>query len=161
MGTIKSGIGKLGFLSLFILILTIISCDSNKTFEGIHKRAVCRHMKVYQKGIATYYGKGFEYRHTASGQIYRKESFTAAHRTLPLGSIIRVKNLENNREVIILVNDRGPVKKTLAIDLSQVAAIHLNMIHKGSAPVEIEVLSSSPNPMKKIFDVYRNLPYCR
>jgi len=157
MGRIKSTIRKFGYIILGFLLITILSCDNtiNQT------KQTCTHKKVYQIGIATYYGKGFEYRHTTSGHIFRKEEYTAAHRSLPLGSIIRVKNLENDREVIVLVNDRGPVKKSLILDLSQIAAIHLNMIHKGSAKVEIQVLSEAKNPMKKIFDVYKNIAYCR
>ncbi len=147
----------LSFVSIFGLFLLFSAC--RETTPELPEK-YCRWRKIYQRGVSTYYGKQFDYRLTSSGQVFRKEKFTAAHRELPLGTIIRVRNLENLREVVVLVNDRGPVKKTLILDLSKAAAIHLDMVRKGSAKVEIEVLSNAKNPLKKIFETYRNLPYC-
>ena len=83
--------------------------------------------------------------------------FTAAHRTLPLGSLIRVTNVNNNRSVIVLVNDRGPVNKKLILDLSKISASNLDIIRKGSGRVEIELLASTANPLEKIFNTYKNI----
>lgn len=113
--------------------------------------------KIYQSGVATWYGPGFNNQTTSSGQKYDMFDFTAAHRTLPLGSIIRVKNIDNNRFTIVRVNDRGPVNQKLILDLSKVAASNIDLIRKGSARVDVEVLSASANPLKKIFETYKNL----
>ena len=83
--------------------------------------------------------------------------FTAAHLTIPLQTIIRVTNINNNRTVIIRVNDRGPVNTNLILDLSKIAANNLDIPRKGSGKIEIEILGQGDNPMKKIFDVYRNM----
>ncbi len=120
-------------------------------------RKIHTHRKIYQKGISTWYGPGFVGRKTSSGEIYDMYLFTAAHRTLPLQSIIRVTNVRNKRSVVIRVNDRGPMNQSLILDLSKIAANNLDIPRKGSGKIEIEVLSWSKNPMKKIFDIYRNL----
>lgn len=142
------------FISI-VLIFFLWSCSaslSDDMQQDVHTKKM-----IYQKGIATWYGPGFDGRKTSSGQIYDMYKFTAAHRTLPLGSIIRLTNLENNREVILLVNDRGPVNKRLILDLSKIAASNLDIVRKGSGNVEIEVLSSSSNPLQKIFETYKNI----
>lgn len=138
------------------LVLFLFSCSNEiGNLHSIEKVQTPR--KIYQKGISTWYGPGFNGRKTSSGEKYDMYLFTAAHRELPLKSIIRVKNLNNNRTVVIRVNDRGPVNKKLILDLSKIAANNLDIPRKGSGKVEIEVLSSSKNPMKKVFDVFRNL----
>jgi rare lipoprotein A len=115
---------------------------------------------IYQKGVATWYGPGFSDRKTSSGNEFDMFQFTAAHRELPLGTIIRVKNLENERCVVVLVNDRGPMNEKLILDLSKIAASNIDIIRKGSGKVDIEVLSDSENPLEKIFFVYKNLGNC-
>ncbi len=142
-------------LVLIFTIIFLFACDvSQSELSPVQVEA---HRIVYQRGIATWYGPGFNGRKTSSGQIYDMYKFTAAHRTLPLGSIIRVTNVENGRQVILLVNDRGPVNKKLILDLSKIAANNLDIGRKGSGKVEIEVLSSSSNPLQKIFETYKNL----
>lgn len=142
-------------LVLIITITFLFACDvSQSELSPVQVEA---HRVVYQRGIATWYGPGFNGRKTSSGQIYDMYKFTAAHRTLPLGSIIRVTNVENGRQVILLVNDRGPVNQKLILDLSKIAANNLDIVRKGSGKVEIEVLSSSSNPLQKIFETYKNL----
>lgn len=93
-----------------------------------------------QRGIASYYSKGFEGRKTANGEIYRGETLTAAHRTLPFGTKVRVKNLRNGREVIVRINNRGPFIKKRIVDLSKRAAREVGMLKSGVVPVELEVL---------------------
>ncbi len=113
--------------------------------------------KIYQKGYSTWYGPGFHNRLTASGERYNMYAYTAAHRTLPLQTIIKVKNVKNGLWTVVRINDRGPVKKTLILDLSKIAAIDLQITQHGSALVYIQILSKSSNPMQKIFQVYAKL----
>ncbi|MFH1049519.1 MAG: septal ring lytic transglycosylase RlpA family protein [bacterium] len=91
-------------------------------------------------GVCSYYADKFHGKKTASGEIFDQEDFTAAHRTLPFGTKVLVTNLENNRSVIVRVNDRGPFKKNRLIDLSRAAAEELDMIKSGIVEVEIRIL---------------------
>ncbi|WP_232516820.1 septal ring lytic transglycosylase RlpA family protein [Ursidibacter maritimus] len=93
-----------------------------------------------QVGTASYYAGKFHGRKTASGEIYNKNGFTAAHKTLALGSYALVTNLRNGRKVIVRINDRGPFSHSRVIDLSMGAAREIGMIHSGVAKVRIEAL---------------------
>lgn len=95
-----------------------------------------------QKGKASYYADRFEGKPTASGAIYQHNKMTAAHKTLPFGSKVKVTNLSNKREVIVLVNDRGPFVKGRIIDVSKSAAEQLGFVRQGIADVSIEVLDT-------------------
>lgn len=97
-----------------------------------------------KKGIASWYGTKFHKERTSSGEAYDMYALTAAHKTLPLPTYVRVKNLENGREIIVKVNDRGPFHEDRLIDLSYGAAVKLDLLPKGTASVEIEALSSAP-----------------
>ena len=93
-----------------------------------------------EEGLASWYGHPYHGRPTASGEIYNMYDFTAAHRTLPFGTRVRVHNLENGRTVDVRINDRGPYGKGRIIDLSEAAAKQLDMIDAGVAPVTLEVV---------------------
>jgi peptidoglycan lytic transglycosylase len=93
-----------------------------------------------EKGEATYYADSLAGNATASGEPYRPESFTAAHRTLPFGTILRVKRTDNGRVTYVKVNDRGPFGVGRVIDLSRAAARELDMLRSGVVPVRVEVL---------------------
>ena len=95
----------------------------------------------YQIGIASWYGREFQGRLTASGEPFDMNKYTAAHRTLPFGSVILVTNLENGKKIQCIVNDRGPFKKNRILDVSYKAAKDLDMLTKGEAKVGITVLS--------------------
>ena len=97
-------------------------------------------MHPYLEGIASWYGPGFHGKDTANGETYNQNDLTAAHPTLPLGTVIKVRNLENNRVLGVRVNDRGPYAKGRILDLSKAAARRLGMLQKGTAPVRIEVM---------------------
>ena len=90
-----------------------------------------------ERGIASWYGPDFHGGNTSSGERYDMYAMTAAHKTLPLPSYVRVTNLANGRSVVVRVNDRGPFKKGRVIDLSYVAAAKLDMIRDGTATVEV------------------------
>ncbi|WP_113661906.1 septal ring lytic transglycosylase RlpA family protein [Pedobacter nanyangensis] len=87
--------------------------------------------------FTTYYAKKFEGRKTTSGERYRAKKFTAAHRTLPFGTIITVRNLHTGKSVQVRVNDRGPFSKKFALDISQAAAKEIGIYRLGYARVEI------------------------
>ncbi|HAI59812.1 MAG TPA: septal ring lytic transglycosylase RlpA family lipoprotein [Xanthomonadaceae bacterium] len=93
-----------------------------------------------ERGIASWYGYKFHGRHTSSRERYDMCAFTAAHRTLPLPTYVRVTNLENDRSVIVRVNDRGPFHEGRIIDLSYAAATRLDMKQAGTARVEVRTL---------------------
>ena len=94
-----------------------------------------------QHGIASYYGPGFEGRETASGRIFDSSEMVAAHRTLPLGTRVRVTNLENKRSVVLRIIDRGPyVGRETIIDVSKGAARRLGFIRDGRVRVRVDVL---------------------
>jgi 3D (Asp-Asp-Asp) domain-containing protein len=93
-----------------------------------------------QRGEASWYGDAFHGKLTASGEIYDQHEFTAAHRMLPLGTLVRVTNARNGRSVDVVINDRGPFIAGRIIDLSFAAAKRLGIIHGGTAPVFLEVL---------------------
>ena len=94
------------------------------------------------KGLASWYGKRFHGRKTASGERFDMHALTAAHRTLPLGSKVRVTNTANGKSVVVKINDRGPFHdpKRRIIDLSYAAASKLNIVAQGTAPVRVERL---------------------
>jgi len=94
------------------------------------------------QGEASYYGRELQGNRTASGERFDAEGLTAAHRTLPLGTKLRVTNLANGRSVIVRVNDRGPFVHSRLIDVSLGAARQINMIGTGRARVKLEVVRS-------------------
>lgn len=95
-----------------------------------------------ETGIASWYGPGFHGRHTANGETYDMNLMTAAHRTLPMPSMVRVTNLENGRSVVVRVNDRGPFANNRIIDMSRRGAEELGFIQQGTAHVRVEILAA-------------------
>jgi rare lipoprotein A len=95
----------------------------------------------HQAGRASWYGRFFHGRRTANGERYDMHALTAAHKTLPLGSYVRVTNPDTSRSVVVRINDRGPYVRSRVIDLSYAAAKAIGMQHLGTARVKIEGLS--------------------
>ncbi|HZX74443.1 MAG TPA: septal ring lytic transglycosylase RlpA family protein [Cyclobacteriaceae bacterium] len=112
----------------YLLLLLIIS--STTSFAQI------------QTGKASFYADKFEGSPTASGEKYKHSRLTAAHKTLPFGTVVRVKNLANNETVDVVVNDRGPYVDGRVIDLSKSAAEKLGFLNKGLADVEVTVIDA-------------------
>lgn len=102
-----------------------------------------------ETGMASWYGDDFHNKRTANGETYNMNAITAAHRTLPLPSIVRVTNLENGRSIIARVNDRGPYVKNRIIDVSQKGAEMLGYKNKGIAKVKVEVLAEESKAIKE------------
>jgi len=95
-----------------------------------------------QRGIASWYGEDFHGRQTSNGETYDMYGISAAHKTLPLGTYVRVVNLDNNRSLDVRINDRGPFVRGRIIDLSYGAAKELGVVGPGTAPVDIVALGA-------------------
>jgi len=102
-----------------------------------------------ETGIASWYGPDFHGKKTANGEIFNTNDFTAAHKTLPFGTIVKITSLENNKTTIVRINDRGPFVTNRIIDLSNAAATQLDMTKKGIMNVKIEVLEKGKNEYHK------------
>ena len=105
--------------------------------------AVCISFSVQAKvqhGMASFYHDKFNGRKTANGEVFNNKNMTAAHRTLPIGSKVRVTNLKNHKSVVVRINDRGPYVKGRILDLSKAGAKKLDMEKTGLATVKVEIL---------------------
>jgi rare lipoprotein A len=150
---------------VFLFAVFLISCGTRSERVVIipsiqkggvfHRKSKCSYTysvggKVYcvrkssygyvEVGYASWYGPGFHGKRTASGEIYNMYKLTAAHKTLPLGTYVKVINLENGKSVIVKINDRGPFVEGRIIDLSYAAAKKLGMLKKGVAKVKLIAL---------------------
>ncbi len=101
-------------------------------------------------GISSWYGPDFDGKATSSGEIYDMHALTAAHKTLPMNTVVKVTNLENGKNVVVRINDRGPFVGTRIIDLSNKAAHAIDMVDKGTARVHLEVLGFKGKESKDI-----------
>jgi rare lipoprotein A len=117
-------------MTLLLLMITMPAMASVKPATG-----------SVQSGLASYYHDSLHGNQTASGQIYDKNRVSAAHKTLPLGTRVRVTDLDSGRSLVVRINDRGPFVKGRIIDLSRRAAAELDMLQRGLAKVRLEVLS--------------------
>lgn len=121
----------------FLFLLLVCGCSTSPRYT---KPVIIFPAGYVQKGIASYYAGEFHGRKTSSGEIFDMNGLTCAHRMLPLGTIIRVVNLENGRSIVLRVNDRGPFKRGRILDVSREGARRLGFLEKGTALVSIEVL---------------------
>jgi rare lipoprotein A len=97
----------------------------------------------YEVGIASWYGPGFNGNHTANGEIYDMNGISAAHKTLPFGTVVRVVDMETGRSVVVRINDRGPFIEGRIIDLSKGAAEKLGIVERGITHVGLRIISWS------------------
>jgi rare lipoprotein A len=102
-----------------------------------------------ERGVASWYGKGFHGKPTSSMEPYDMYAMTAAHKTLPLPSFVKVRNLNNNETIVVRVNDRGPFIDNRIIDLSYSAALKLDMIRDGTSLVEVTAISFDKPPQSR------------
>lgn len=136
---------KLNYLLLCALIILFFSaCASSKRFTSdkvsqneSDAQVDSKNLEFIEQGIASYYADEYHGKKTASGEIYSMNDYTAAHPSLPFGVFLLVKNLKNNKSVIVRVNDRMPDFKNRIIDLSLAAAKKLEMISEGTVEVKI------------------------
>ncbi|HZF12627.1 MAG TPA: septal ring lytic transglycosylase RlpA family protein [Thermoanaerobaculia bacterium] len=133
---------SLPFLSLLVpLLLPILTTGCSSAHPRLRPSQPGPTGPV-ERGMASWYGPGFDGHRTASGQRYRRTELTAAHRTLPFGTRVQVRNLENGASVVVKINDRGPFSRGRVIDLSYEAARQLGVSGPGTAQVEIAVLGT-------------------
>ena len=125
----------------YIYCILVISCYGFSQDSTLTKTSLIENQTT-EKGIASFYAKKFNGRKTTSGEIFQNDRLTAAHKTLKLGTYVKVRNVKNDSTVIVKVNDRLPKKSKRSIDLSFKAAKQLNFINAGLAKVEITVLDS-------------------
>ena len=128
-------------VSLAVLSLTGIGCAAAPRFV-IHREVEVSTApnNFMQDGVASYYAEEFHGRKTSNGETFDMNELTAAHQTLPFGTIVKVTNKENGRSVNVRINDRGPFLKDRVIDLSLAAAEKIGMISTGTAKVHLEVV---------------------
>jgi rare lipoprotein A len=124
-----------------LLLLFAASCGPSQRFSS-DPPPVSNGTAHQLTGIASYYSDEFHGRTTANGEVFDMNALTAAHRTLPFNTLLRVRNLENGKEVTVRVNDRGPFVDDRVIDLSLAAAREIGLEVSGTARVSMEVLGS-------------------
>lgn len=138
---------KYRLLPIAIILLFVVSCTNSVRFATSTKLRtspgkVTTKVQVSENdlvGKASYYGADFNGRRTASGEIFNMNNLTAAHRSLPFGTIVKVVNLKNGASAKVTINDRGPFVADRIIDLSQAAAEELDMIGDGVVDVKLEI----------------------
>lgn len=108
--------------------------------KGVRYHPLASAKNFVQTGKASWYGPGFHGKKTSNGERYNMHALTAAHKTLPLGTVVRVSNLDNGKNVIVRINDRGPFHGKRVIDLSKAAAARLGFVKQGMAKVRVEAL---------------------
>jgi rare lipoprotein A len=128
-----------------LTFLTIEGCaGSAPRFTSKNSEPASAPSSHQLQGIASYYADEFNGRTTSNGEVFDMRKLTAAHRTLPFGTVVRVTNTQNGRSVVVRINDRGPFKDDRVIDLSLEGARQIGMIGSGTAPVSLEIIDSGP-----------------
>ncbi|MBM4150364.1 MAG: septal ring lytic transglycosylase RlpA family protein [Ignavibacteria bacterium] len=136
-------------IALFIFTSAVLSAqdrysalhDDEETVQDSSKTVIkAESLTIPLKGKASYYGSEFNGRKTANGEIYDETAMTAAHRTLPFGTVLRVTNIRNGLSVIVRINDRGPFHPDRILDLSKAAAEELDLIKYGVTEIESEIV---------------------
>lgn len=137
------------------LLFTFISF---LTFAGFHT-AEAQKKSV---GDATYYSHRLQGRRTSDGSLYHRDSLTCAHRTLPFGTLLKVRNTVNGREVVVKVTDRGPFRRGGIVDLSYAAAERIGLVRRGVVRVEVEAVALRPTviPPTSIWPTWRKTIFC-
>ena len=152
---------KIKFVLIFLMIL--IGCSNSPRYRtgpvktsgkksistpSLKTKSNVEHRKV-MKGVSSFYAEDFHGKLTANGEVYDMYGLTAAHKTLPLNTIVRVTNLVNNKSLILRINDRGPYIKGRILDCSYGAAKKLDFIVQGTTDVKIEVIEWGDNKYMK------------
>ena len=127
-------------MATLVMVATVGAAPATKGPKS-SKSAPPKPEKPYQIGRASWYGKPFHGRTTASGEPYDMFQFTAAHRYLPLGTWVKVTNLRNGKSLMVRINDRGPVPESRIIDLSYGAAAMLEFRHAGVEQVRLDLVT--------------------
>jgi rare lipoprotein A len=136
-------------IAVLFLVLPVSAADED---IGVTRASAAR-PRTPETGIASWYGYPYHGRHAANGEIYDMEKLTAAHRTLPFGTWVRVVNLRNERAVEVRITDRGPFVDGRIIDLSRAAARAVDMVTSGIAAVRVEVIGMPNTFVPDLFAV--------
>jgi rare lipoprotein A len=128
------------------LVIFAAACGKKKTRVAAPPPAPAPPIGSTERGIASWYGKPYDGRPAADGEIYDMEQMVAAHRTLPFQTMVRVRNLTNDKTVDVRIIDRGPFVANRIIDLSHAAARAIDLIGPGVANVEVTIISGAPSP---------------
>lgn len=125
-----------------IFFLSCVTVDRNARQNSTYTQSRNRNSPNadYIVGISSYYGKKYHGRKTANGETFNMYDLTAAHKTLPFGTILEVENLTNNKKVIVRINDRGPFVRSRILDLSFAAAEKIDMINNGTATIRAKII---------------------
>ena len=129
-------------------VILVVNCSSSPRYttgsrsrsKPVKKVNSTAKSKKILKGISSYYGEDFHGKLTANGEVFDMYGLTAAHKTLPLNTIVKVTNLENKKSLILRINDRGPYVKGRMLDCSYGAALKLGFIGNGTTKVKVEVI---------------------
>ena len=155
-----------GRLSLTLIFFLLVACSSTPPPSKQKGNSYTVYGKRYyplssaagftQRGLASWYGRKFHGRRTSNGETYNMYGRTAAHKTLPFNTYVRVKNLKNGKKTVVRINDRGPFVRGRIIDLTLTAAAELGMAEDGVVPVRIEALGYARKKRKagKVVRVY-------
>ena len=151
------------FLFALIFLITLSGCSNSPRYRtgpvkssgkksisppSLKTKSNVEHRKL-MKGVSSFYAEDFHGKLTANGEVYDMYGLTAAHKTLPLNTIVRVTNLVNNKSLILRINDRGPYVKGRILDCSYGAAKKLDFIVQGTTDVKIEVIEWGDNKYMK------------
>ena len=132
---------KLNLVFAAFLITLLAGCSSHAAVDTSKTKGYAKSHDLV--GKASWYGDKFHGKLTASGETYNMNANTAAHKTLPFGTIVRVTNTDNNKSVDVKINDRGPYVKGRVIDLSHKAFAKIGNVKQGTVPVKIEIVDDS------------------
>ena len=124
------------------VVVPLVSCLLLSACSALPKGELSLDLGIKDRGVASWYGKEFHGKLAANGEVFDMTAYTAAHRKLPLGSLVRVINLTNGKSVQVRINDRGPYVMGRMLDLSQAAARELGMLEAGTSAVQIEVIGN-------------------
>ncbi|QUM85395.1 MULTISPECIES: septal ring lytic transglycosylase RlpA family protein [unclassified Moritella] len=134
---------KLSFIFTMLVLSILTACTSTSTSTSASPKTIAYSRSHDLVGQASWYGKRFHGKLTASGEKYNMRAYTAAHKTLPFGTVVRVINTANSKSVDVKINDRGPFVRGRVIDLSQKAFEKIGSTNQGVVPVRIEILDDS------------------
>jgi rare lipoprotein A len=129
---------KAGLAGLLVVACLAAACAGRKDASSVP--GAKPGVDAYERGVASWYGRKFHGRKTASGERYDMRELTAAHRSLPFGTVVRVVRLDSGAAVVVRINDRGPFVDGRIIDLSRAAAAEIDMVHDGVAQVALYLL---------------------
>jgi len=128
-----------------VMLIFVLSGCAERTMKGTGDPSSYP-VGYHERGMASWYGPGFDGHRTANGELFDMRDLTAAHRTLPFGAMVQVRSLYNDRKVNVRINDRGPFARGRILDLSHAAALQLGMIGEGTHDVDLMVIGYRGRP---------------